>query len=569
MNEIPQPTNYQETLDQLLEFRKYSIKLEKEIAKKEIEKQNYIKLYNDLKELHQKIQNQNEDLRQQIQTLFEEKLNMENQYKNENKKLKEYFDIQKDNYEKQLKNLNNLDEVALKNRITAEIEIKYTNIVNEKNFEIQELNDKINELMSQNLKKDSEFELYKNQSKNDFDKLNEKYNSDMKDLLNKFADNRGNINSLNIYKTNDDFSPLQFQELKIQLNRSKEKEKNLNELLEKIKLQNNNIIISTRTKEQSLLKEIESEKYKNQLSSNQINDLTSKLAILENESNDLKVVAENAKNMLINLQSENENLNLINNDLNLKIEEANNELDNLKNLINLRENEMNQALISYRNKNQQKFINERENVQIYQKEIEDLNLALKKINADFKEYIDKTNSEKNKNDIEKNKLIEEKKILIKRLNELQQEIEYLRGDYQNKLRTLSHFENEYISMEEKYNNLSRKVIINDNNILEYKKQLQNKEKEINILNEIISKLKKTTNLEKYNEILKKKKYYKNKCKECNKNISTILNKLNPNERKEIESALIPITINNTNINKNYLSESQSNEEEKEHNNLDI
>ncbi len=178
----------------------------------------------------------------------------------------------------------------------------------------------------------------------------------MKDLLNKFADNRGNINSLNIYKTNDDFSPLQFQELKIQLNRSKEKEKNLNELLEKIKLQNNNIIISTRTKEQSLLKEIESEKYKNQLSSNQINDLTSKLAILENESNDLKVVAENAKNMLINLQSENENLNLINNDLNLKIEEANNELDNLKNLINLRENEMNQALISYRNKNPQKFI---------------------------------------------------------------------------------------------------------------------------------------------------------------------------------------------------------------------
>ena len=44
-------------------------------------------------------------------------------------------------------------------------------------------------------------------------------------------------------------------------------------------------------------------------------------------------------------------------------------------------------------------------------------------------------------------------------------------------------------MEEKNNNLSRKVIINDNNILEYKKQLQNKEKEIHVLNEIISKLK--------------------------------------------------------------------------------
>ena len=569
MNEIPQPTTYQDILEQLLEFRKYSIKLERELEKKENEKQNYIKLYNDLKELHQKIQNQNEDLRQQIQTLFEEKLNMENQYKNENKKLKEYFDIQKDNYEKQLKNLNSLDEVALKNRITAEIEIKYTNIINEKNFEIQELNDKINELMSENLKKTSEFELYKNQSKNDFDKLNEKYNSDMKDLLNKFADNKDNINNLSLYKRNDDFSPLQFQELKIQLNRSKEKEKNLNELLEKIKLQNNNIIISTRTKEQSLLKEIESEKFKNQLSSSQINDLSAKIILLQNELNDLKVVAQNAKNMLINVQSENENLNLINNDLNIKIEEANKELDNLKNLINLREVEMNQALINYRNKNQQKFINERENVELYQKEIEDLNLALKKINADFKEYIDKTNSDKNNKDIENNKLIEEKKILIKKLNELQLEIEFLRGDYENKLRTLSHFENEYNTIGEKFRNLSRKVIINENTELEYKKQLQNKEKEIHVLNEIISKLKNSNNIEKYNEVLRKKKYYKNKCKECNRNISTILNKLNPNDRKEIESALIPITIKNTNVNKNYLSESQSNEEEKEHNNLDI
>ena len=152
MDENPQ-NNYQEILDQLLEYRNYSMKLEKDLEKKNNEKQDYINLYNDIKELHQKVQKNNEDLRQQIQTLNEEKLNMENQYKNENKKLKEYLEIQKDNYEKQLKNINNLDEITLKNRITAEIEIKYTNIINEKNYEIQQLNDTINELKSENLKR--------------------------------------------------------------------------------------------------------------------------------------------------------------------------------------------------------------------------------------------------------------------------------------------------------------------------------------------------------------------------------------------------------------------------------
>ena len=559
MDENPQ-NNYQEILDQLLEYRNYSMKLEKDLEKKNNEKQDYINLYNDIKELHQKVQKNNEDLRQQIQTLNEEKLNMENQYKNENKKLKEYLEIQKDNYEKQLKNINNLDEITLKNRITAEIEIKYTNIINEKNYEIQQLNDTINELKSENLKRNSEFEIYKNKTKSEFDQLNEKYNSDLKDLLNKFAENKGD-NGINSYKRNDDFSPLMFQELKIQLNRSKEKEKDLNELLERIKTQNNNIIISSKTKEQNYLKEIESEKFKNELQNNQINNLTQKNLMLENEINELKALAQNAKNTLINVQKENENLNLINNDLNVKIEEANLTLDNLKNLIALREEEMNQALLNYRNKNQQKFINEKENIEIYQKQIEDLNLHLKKINSDFKDYIDKNDNIKNEKEKENNKLIEEKKILIKRLNELQLEIEFLRGDYENKIRTLSHFQNEYNLIEGQYNMLNKKFIIYENSEEKFKKQLQNKEKEIQILNEIISKLKKDNGINKYNEVLKKKKYYKNKCKECNKNISIILNKLNPNERKEIEGSLIPISKKSSY--KNYLSESQSNEEEKD------
>ena len=82
------------------------------------------------------------------------------------------------------------------------------------------------------------------------------------------------------------------------------------------------------------------------------------------------------------------------------------------------------------------FYQERQNVSFYQKEIEELNLSLKKIKADFKDYIDNTNNEKNENEKIYNKLLEEKKNLIKRINELQIELEYLRGDYENKIRSL-------------------------------------------------------------------------------------------------------------------------------------
>ena len=61
MENIPEPNSYKETLDQLLEFKKLAYHLEKEVNKKENERQRFIQLYNDLKYLHQKVQNQNND----------------------------------------------------------------------------------------------------------------------------------------------------------------------------------------------------------------------------------------------------------------------------------------------------------------------------------------------------------------------------------------------------------------------------------------------------------------------------------------------------------------------------
>ena len=43
MEDVPEPSNYQETLDQLLEFKKLVFKLENELNKKENEKNEYMK----------------------------------------------------------------------------------------------------------------------------------------------------------------------------------------------------------------------------------------------------------------------------------------------------------------------------------------------------------------------------------------------------------------------------------------------------------------------------------------------------------------------------------------------
>ena len=412
--------------------------------------------------------------------------------------------------------------------------------------------------MKENVKLETEYDEYKKQTQSEIERLNEKYDKDIKEMINKFNEYKSNLDNVIIKPKEDEISPLLISELRTQLNQYKEQVKKLSDSNENLKNQNNIISISTKAKEDTYKKELDAEKYKNNLQSNQITELAERINNYENELFDLRNAIELAKNSLINLQNEKEDLINTNNNLQIQIDTANGELSSLKNLINQREIEMNDTIINYRNQNQQKFYQERQNVSFYQKEIEELNLSLKKIKADFKEYIDNTNNEKNENEKIYKKLLEEKKNLIKRINELQNELEYLRGDYENKVRSLSHYENEYYMISDKYKNLYMKMMNNKNINNGVDKMNKNKEKnEKENENKVSYDYNKNENYyDKYKETLKKKNFYKEKCKEFNE----IINKMNSNDKKENENLL---TENSNKSNENINKDESINESIKE------
>ena len=254
MEDVPEPSNYQETLDQLLEFKKLVFKLENELNKKENEKNEYMKLHRELKEFNQKILNQNNINKEEINKLLEEKIRIENQYKNENKILKENLENQKEHYENILNINNQFEERILKNKIESEVENRYNEKLQEKDIEIQNLNERINNLMKENVHLDTEYNEYKNQTKNEIERLNEKYDNDMNDMINKFELYKNNLDNIEIKPKEDELSPLLIQELRIQLNHYKDQVKDLSESKEFLKNQNDILLLSNKTKEESLLK---------------------------------------------------------------------------------------------------------------------------------------------------------------------------------------------------------------------------------------------------------------------------------------------------------------------------
>ena len=151
-----------------------------------------------------------------------------------------------------------------------------------------------------------------------------------------------------------------------------------------------------------------------------------------------------------------------------------------------------------------------------------------------------------------------KKNLIKRINELQNELEYLRGDYENKVRSLSHYENEYYMISDKYKNLYMKMMNNKNINNGVDKMNKNKEKnEKENENKVSYDYNKNENYyDKYKETLKKKNFYKEKCKEFNE----IINKMNSNDKKENENLL---TENSNKSNENINKDESINESIKE------
>ena len=145
-------------------------------------------------------------------------------------------------------------------------------------------------------------------------------------------------------------------------------------------------------------------------------------------------------------------------------------------------------------------------------------------------------------------MIEEKTMLTDQLGKLQQEMEFIRGDYEDKIQKAVYYKNECIVLDNKFRDVNNKNAENESKIIVLNNIIEAKQHEINKLNEKLLKSEcSSTNKHMYYNnsqyeanmkmLLQKKNYYKKRCKECNENIDKILAAISPSDRGNVERIL--------------------------------
>lgn len=530
MTEIEDLGNYSNNLDQLLLLRNKCAKLEVEVQKKESEKQNIYTLYTDLKTLFEKQRLEIQAQTLKLNTALEEKQKMQARYQIENQKLQKHIEEQTKNYQTKLKSMQILSDVTLKNKLEKQCEEKYELIIKDYQMQVDDLNQKYIEMRKEKIRIETEYEMEKESLSKEIGNLKKKNEEDFKTFTNKLAASQ--------VKASDKSIEDKLQELtnlKDQLSNAKSEIVSLNKLIQNYKGQNNALLIEKKITADNTNNQLENEKLLNSQLRNRIEELTALLITQENE-------AKHSKESLTSLQIENKNLSTeneiyakTNRGLLSERDEIKCEVNLLREKIEAREKEIANILNSNHAQNQERFMVDREKIALYQTQIEQLHFDFRQLTEEYKDNIDKEMKAKTEMETERNKLKEEKSIMQQQLTSVQNELEYIRGDYENKIRESDFYQHEYSKLENKFREANARAADCDEKINTLKENLKEKDKEISVLNEMIDRNK--GNKKNYIELVKKKNYYKQKCRECNDNIKKILEKLTLSERDKIENEI--------------------------------
>ena len=235
--------------------------------------------------------------------------------------------------------------------------------------------------------------------------------------------------------------------------------------------------------EKKHLDEVKDLKNENLKLYNKITDLNNQISYKDIQLLDIQKKIDNINITYEKLENDNNLLLKENNELKEEGEDLKNALNNLKILIQQREDEY---ILTQK---------------ISENKIKKLTNDLNK----YKEILDNKEKEINEMKDNLNKIKEEKKYLIDKIKEINDEYELNSENINYK------YKNKYIKN------------------YEIDKIIYEKDEEINSLNKYISKIKKE-----YNELIDKKKYYKNQCKISNDRIDIIKNNLTQEQIQKIE-----------------------------------
>lgn len=492
--------SYQNNLENTIELREKLIKFEDLLYKKHEENNMLIKIHEDFKVLHEKTRRECLDLNQKLVQAYERKNLSDKKYEADIAKMKNNFEKQKEVYENQILKMTTNDSEVLKNKLTAEIELRFRNNLKEKDLEIESLNDKNFELKKKFELLSSEYETFKNEFSVETSILKENNKIEVKELIYK-------IQLLNEKcENNIDREPI--RNIKQELDSYR---RTVSELQNEISNLRRDKDILTSEKNEikiNLIKQLDEEKLKQKILQNEIEKLEYSVKINETEMKNLKIKTDEKTDEIRNLINDKLTMSK---DLRLKeieYENSKNEIKLLRQNLNERDREFEENLRIQNENDKQKYLQEKADKEEYQKKIEELTNNLRNTQHEFKEYHEKTSEELHSVKRDFYIVQEEKRNLIKKITELQEETEYFKEDYETKCRNLESYEKEYENMENQVRNLSNREI-------EYFKMKSALEAEINKKNEEIEQL---NNLVKNNgvksktkiieELSKRKKHYK-------------------------------------------------------------
>ena len=492
--------NMQEHINDLIEYKRLVIKLEDELKKKSSENAILSKQNLDLKSLCQDLQMECDELNKKLISKNSEMKKLDKKYKDEMEKVSKSFEKQKEIYEEKIFKLSSINPINKEISIKREVEVRYEEKLKEKNEEIGILKNKIKNLNDENYDLRCEIERIKS-LQNKFDVIKQE-NDLMKDLVRQ----EDNQKEGNIIDNNND-NKLKEMQLII-----KEKEEYIEKLCQEInKLKNEKNIYETNLSKKYFidLGQITELENKNNLLKRDLLKKDEVIKDIEKRLLDLRKVAEKINKEKEEMEQENNNLLTKINELEKENnnDEIQKDLDNLRELVQNYETEQhNNSIINEKIKKQ----NEEKN----KNKINELQKKLEEEKEKFSNYVESNNFQSNNNFIN---IISYKNNEQSSNNIFKNEYEKIRVKYNSLLVEQRRMNNEMKQKEEENESLNK-----------YLKEAAKKEKQ---RKEKYYQLK-----EKYKILLDKKEHYKELCKISKKNMENLINLMNPELKKSIESS---------------------------------
>jgi predicted nucleic acid-binding Zn-ribbon protein len=378
-----------------------------------------------------------------------------------------------------------------------------------------------------------------------YNSVKEIHQNEMNDLLSRL--------NANNEKQSSNLDKDIFLNLKSELDNARHHINELETEVEKLRREKETLTIERNELKLTNMKDVDKEKFAN------------KMLYTENERN--KNLMDNLHNEINNYkdnlnQKEIEIKELLNDKLNLtkNLSDRDSEFQVLKmdvltlrNLIETQEKNYKETLEENEKEKKEFLFKEKNDKENYEKQIDDLTTELRDTKINFKNYCQQMKEDLYNRERDFNIANEQRRLLIKQNEEMKNELNHIQNDYDSKSKQLTMYEQEYLNIQEKYRILNQKNI--DLNGMIDKKNQELKNLGSGKIDNNYKDL-----LKKYNELYKKKKYYKDQCKLANTNIEKLIKKLQPEDKRDF---MMQSDNNNLNyINAAIISQSEGSANEK-------